>query len=139
MSKCTQCQAIDDEISERIDKRRRMGDLAAAFAIVGVLAWLDGLGYNQNAIEWALFRLAIYDGDRKGHLRSPMRDGLYEDTRARNEVLHDMLRECKDLLRECQARLLRSVGFDVHEIAATNGGDRPMLPGVDYPDDADER
>lgn len=115
MSKCPHCQAIHDEIVERITKRRRMEELASAFAIVGVLAWLDGLGYSHNAMEWALHRLGLYEGDTHTLRR---RDSFFTEARLENETLRDMLRECKDLLRECQARLLRSVGFDVHEIEA---------------------
>ena len=91
--KCEACAAIDREMRERVAQKRIMEDLAAAFAVVGILAWLDGIGYDTNEMTWALHRLGLYNGEHWHKLNAVERDSairLENDTL--REWLHDSLR-----------------------------------------------
>lgn len=59
---CDECRRISRQAAERVVRHRMMEDLAKAFAFVGLLGWLRGMGHNDFEIEWAMHRLGLYDG-----------------------------------------------------------------------------
>jgi len=91
--KCEACAALDCEVTKRVERSRMMEDLAAAFAVLGIFAWLDGIGYSQPEMTWALYRLGLYNGDHYHKLNSLQRDRMTQSAQLENRTLREMLTE----------------------------------------------